>query len=192
MSEPVIQAIIGLGNPGPKYEATRHNVGFWFVDALAYKARATLREERKLQGLIAQAEWGGQRVHLFKPTTFMNHSGRAVQALAAYFKLPPEALLVVHDDLDLPPGTARLKYGGGHGGHNGLRDIIRHLGPDFARLRLGIGHPGHRDRVLGHVLSAFTPVEEESVLDAVDRALALVPLMLAEGWQKAVQALHTG
>lgn len=191
VNDPKIQAVIGLGNPGPEYQATRHNVGYWFVDAMAHDAHATLREERKLQGLIAQAECGGQRIHLFKPTTFMNHSGRAVRALAAYFKLPTEALLVVHDDLDLPPGTARLKCGGGHGGHNGLRDIICHLGPDFARLRLGIGHPGQRERVLKHVLNRFTASEEQAVLDAVDQARGLMPVMLEQGWQKAVQRLHT-
>jgi PTH1 family peptidyl-tRNA hydrolase len=191
MSDPDIRAIIGLGNPGAKYDNTRHNVGFWFVDALAHTAMASLHEERKLHGVTARIELAGKRVHLLKPATYMNESGRAVQALAAYFKLAPDALLVVHDDLDLPPGTARLKFGGGHGGHNGLRDITRHLGPDFARLRLGIGHPGHRDGVLGYVLSAFTPDQEDAVFDAFDRSREALDTFMRAGWQKGVQQLHT-
>lgn len=191
MADAAIQAIVGLGNPTTRYAATRHNVGFWFVEALADELHASFRSERKLQGHVASAELAGHSVKLLKPSTYMNNSGQSARALVSYFKWTPENLLVVHDDLDLPPGAARLKKGGGHGGHNGLRDITNHLGRDFCRLRLGIGHPGHSGRVLGHVLSQFNATDQRAVMEAMDRARAVMPTLFRGGWQRAVQELHT-
>jgi len=147
-----IRMIVGLGNPGPDYDETRHNAGFWLVDLLARQHGGTFRSERKFNAEAASSRIDGADVLLLKPQTFMNRSGQAVQAACAYLKIPVEEVLVAHDDLDLQPGDARLKLGGGHGGHNGLRDLIAHLGAGFWRLRLGIGHPGNRAEVIDYVL----------------------------------------
>jgi peptidyl-tRNA hydrolase (EC 3.1.1.29) len=186
-----LRAIIGLGNPGAQYAATRHNAGFWFVDALADFAGVSLRDQPKFHGALAKMPSADGEILLLEPMTFMNDSGRAVQALATFYKLPPESLLVVHDELDLPAGTARLKRGGGHGGHNGLRSIQQHIGPEFARLRIGIGHPGHRDRVLGYVLGRPGSEEHEAIGGAIRRAAEALDTLLAQGWDKAAQQLHT-
>lgn len=187
-----IQAIAGLGNPGAKYAPHRHNAGFWLVDELAARAAApAFSGQRKLKGQVTQAQLGGQTLHLFKPSTYMNNSGEAVRPLLDFYKITPAELLVIHDDMDLPPGTARLKRGGGHGGHNGLRDINRVLGPDYARLRIGIGHPGHRDRVLGYVLSAPGAAEMAQISSALDRAGEALATLCEQGWDKAMQQLHT-
>lgn len=190
MSAP-IRALVGLGNPGPKYADQRHNVGFWLADGLARAAGEPFREQRRFKSELAQIEFGGEPLWLLKPGSFMNRSGDAVQPFAAFYKLAPSELLVVHDDLDLPPGTIRLKRGGGHGGHNGLRDITRAIGPDFARLRIGIGHPGDKSRVLGYVLAAPTREEAGELADGLARAVAGLELMMREGWDKATQYLHT-
>ena len=149
-----IRLIVGLGNPGREYETTRHNAGYWWLDELARLQNLSFKSESKFHGLAARGQLHGHEMLLLKPQTFMNVSGRAVGALAQFYKIAPAEMLVVHDELDLPPGVARLKMGGGHGGHNGLKDIIAHLGSkDFWRLRLGIGHPGERADVAGYVLN---------------------------------------
>ena len=186
-----IAAIIGLGNPGSEYHRTRHNAGWWMIDWLASHAGASLSMNKKMNAELAQANLGGQSVWLVKPQTFMNRSGQSMQALAQFYKLPTESLLVIHDELDLPCGTARLKRGGGHGGHNGLRSAIAHCGADFARLRLGIGHPGHRDQVLNYVLKPPTANEQIELDRCIDRAGGALLLMLQRGWDRATQQLHT-
>lgn len=182
----MIQAIIGLGNPGAQYAHTRHNVGFWLVDRLAQQQQLTFKTDSKLHGQLAKAHcW------LFKPTTYMNESGKAVQAFVHFYRLTPAQLLVVHDDLDLPVGTARLKIGGGHGGHNGLKDIFQQLGNDFNRLRLGIGHPGDKNHVSNYVLKNPSADDQLAILQAIDRALAVLPLLLNGDMAKAMHQLHT-
>lgn len=191
MSSPV-QLIVGLGNPGPKYEQTRHNVGFVFVDALARAKGATFRPESKFHGDVCKLSLGGNDVWLLKPGTFMNLSGKAVAALARFYKLAPEAVLVVHDELDIAPGQLRLKQGGGHGGHNGLRDIIAQLGSrDFYRLRVGIGHPGSSRDVTNYVLGKASGDDSQLIENAIDDALHELPLILDGEWQKAMNHLHS-
>ncbi len=190
MSE--IKLIIGLGNPGREYEATRHNAGFWWVDEFSRIYGASFREEGKFHGMVARIALRGHEIHLLKPQTFMNVSGRAVGALAQFYKILPRHILVVHDELDLPPGSAKLKLGGGHGGHNGLKDIIAHLGtPEFWRLRIGIGHPGERDAVTKYVLNA--PRHEERMLidEAMQRAQDVAPLFVEGKLEAAMLKLHS-
>jgi len=186
-----IRALIGLGNPGAEYARQRHNVGFWLADALAAAAGESFREQPKFKGWAAQINFSGQPLWLLKPATFMNRSGESVLALLSFYKLPIEQTLVVHDELDLPTGTVRFKQGGGHGGHNGLRDITRVLGPDFARLRIGIGHPGDKSRVTGYVLSAPTVEQELEINASLDRGVSALELLMKSGWDKATQLLHT-
>ncbi|ROR34808.1 aminoacyl-tRNA hydrolase [Inmirania thermothiophila] len=190
MSQP-LALVVGLGNPGPRYEDTRHNAGAWFVEALARAHGVALREEARFRARVGRGVIAGADLRLAVPTTYMNHSGEAVAALARFFRIPPEAILVAHDDLDLPPGTARLKQGGGHGGHNGLRDIIARLGsPAFRRLRLGIGHPGHRDEVVAYVLRRPPPEERRAIEEAVARALEVFPLVAEGALGRAMSRLH--
>ncbi|MGA9851415.1 MAG: aminoacyl-tRNA hydrolase [Gammaproteobacteria bacterium] len=192
MAESVqIQLVVGLGNPGADYVLTRHNAGFWFVDALARAHGGGFSHERKFSGDVCRVSISGHELRLLKPATFMNRSGQAVQALAAYLKLPPEAILVAHDDLDLPAGTVRLKQGGGHGGHNGLRDIIDHLGENFARLRFGIGRPLHGQEVIDYVLHRATDQDESKIMEAVTAAIAIMPRILAGEMEKAMHELHS-
>ncbi len=189
---PAIQLIVGLGNPGSEYEPTRHNAGFWFVDALASRCGGEFRGESRFQSEVARCRVDGVDCRLQKPGTFMNRSGQAVGALMRFFRIPAGEILVVHDELDLPPGTVRLKKGGGHGGHNGLRDLISHLGSkDFHRLRIGIGHPGHRDQVVDYVLKKPTGAERQLIDDAIHDALAVMPDVVAGHIDKAMNALHT-
>ncbi|BCK88275.1 peptidyl-tRNA hydrolase [Sideroxyarcus emersonii] len=191
MSEP-IKLIVGLGNPGREYEATRHNAGFWWVDELARQHNANFKADNKFHGLVARATLHGHEVHLIKPQTFMNVSGRAVAALALFYKILPDQILVVHDELDLPPGSAKLKLGGGHGGHNGLKDIIAQLGTrDFWRLRVGIGHPGDRAEVVNFVLNA--PRKEEQVLidAALQRAQDVAASIIEGKMEAAMLKLHS-
>ena len=192
-SENAIELIVGLGNPGTQYDETRHNAGFWFVEELARAYGATLQPEKKFFGHAARISINGQDVRLLNPTTFMNRSGQAVGALATFYKIPPQSILVAHDELDLPPGVGRLKQGGGHGGHNGLRDIIASLGnnKDFLRLRLGIGHPGNSKEVVNYVLNK-PPVADRQRIDAVvDEAVRVTAEAVNGARQKAVQELHT-
>ena len=179
--------IVGLGNPGNEYEDNRHNLGFWFVDRLASDLKVSLTAQGKFFGRVAR---DGDR-WLLQPTTFMNHSGQAVAALARFYKIEAQEILVVHDELDLPPGTIRLKQGGGNGGHNGLKDIQAHLAtPDFWRLRLGIGHPGERTEVINYVLKAPRREEQELIDRAIDRCLLAWPKLAAGDYEAAQRLLH--
>lgn len=191
-----IALIVGLGNPGSRYAATRHNLGFWLVDQIAASTSSipeSFRAEAKFHGEISRVEISsGSLCWLLKPNTFMNKSGQAVAALANYYKIPTEQILVIHDDLDFPPGTVRIKKGGSDCKHNGLKDIISHLGSNqFMRLRFGIGHPGHRDDVIGYVLNAPTRDEQIEIEVAMTTTLEVMPLIVAGEVNKAMQKLHT-
>lgn len=187
-----IGCVVGLGNPGEKYAQTRHNAGFWFVDRLASANNVVLRAEGKFFGEVGRISTAGGECWLLKPSTFMNHSGRSVAAFCKFYKIAPSSLLVAYDELDLPAGVVRLKSGGGHGGHNGLRDICAALGSrDFHRLRIGIGHPGHKDAVVGHVLSRPGKVEREAIEQAVDQAFDSWEQIAAGEIAKAMNQLHT-
>ncbi|MEE4638483.1 MAG: aminoacyl-tRNA hydrolase [Wenzhouxiangella sp.] len=183
--------IAGLGNPGSKYTRTRHNAGFWLVDALNDRVGLELKAERKFHGEAGKVRLGKTDVVCLKPDTFMNDSGRAVRAVTDYFGIPVDRVLVAYDDLDLPPGTVRLKRGGGHGGHNGLRSLFAHLGDrGFWRLRIGIGHPGVREAVTPWVLSRAGAEDETRILDAIDRAAVVIPTLIDGEPERAFQALH--
>lgn len=186
-----IRAIVALGNPGADHASDRHNVGFWLADRLAERWRITLSSERKFKGDLARYGMGADTVWLLKPATFMNRSGDAVQPLCAFHKLAPESLLVVHDDLDLPAGTARFKQSGGHGGHNGLRDITRVIGIQYKRLRIGIGHPGDRGQVLSYVLGTPAPDERIEIDAAIDAGIAALELALDKSWDHGAQQLNS-
>lgn len=187
-----IQLIVGLGNPGSQYEQTRHNAGFWFVDALARQHGANFRSENKFHGEACKIAIDGNEVWLLKPMTFMNRSGQGIAALARFYKIDTTNILVAHDELDLPPGDIRLKQGGGHGGHNGLRDTIEQLGNDrdFQRLRIGIGHPGHSSQVTGYVLGKAQADEQRLMEDAIDTAIKVMPQAIGGEMQKAMNQLH--
>jgi PTH1 family peptidyl-tRNA hydrolase len=187
-----LRLIVGLGNPGPEHARTRHNAGFWFVDALAERDRVRFGLESKLFGETAKVDVAGQSVWLLKPATFMNLSGKSIAAALRYWKIEPEEMLVAHDELDLPTGVARLKFDGGHGGQNGLRDTMRLLGHGkFHRLRVGIGHPGHKDKVTPWVLGRPGKDDEASILRAIDDALDALPLAVAGNFMDAMTRLHT-
>ena len=187
-----IVMVVGLGNPGADYENTRHNAGALFVEALARAAGQTLRPEKKYHGLYARIQWQGLDLHLLNPTTFMNRSGLAIKALADFFKIQPQQILIAHDELDLPPGTAKLKKGGGHGGHNGLRDTIAHLGTnDFQRLRIGIGHPGDSRRVTGYVLGRLGKQETEELNAVIDEIMRVLPDAASGKLPGAMNRLHS-
>lgn len=186
-----LRAVVGLGNPGSEYTQTRHNAGFWFVEHLAAAAGGSFRLESRFHGELAKVRFANQDLLLLKPMTYMNRSGQAAQALAAYFKLAPDEILVAHDELDLPAGTMRLKRGGGHGGHNGLRSLHEHLGESYLRLRIGIGHPGHKDRVHGYVLSRPTAEDDKAIRAGIEAAAEALKLALTDSWDKATQKLHT-
>lgn len=188
----MIKLFVGLGNPGPEYAATRHNAGFWWIEQIARRLNATLAHERAYKGLVARASVAGQSVWLLQPQTFMNLSGQSVSALARFFKIASEEILVAHDELDLPAGEAKLKFGGGHAGHNGLRDIHAQLGTaDYWRLRLGIGHPGARHEVVGWVLKKPPLDEQIAIEQAIDRAAAAFELLAAGDINAATQRIHT-
>jgi len=186
------ELVVGLGNVGARYAATRHNAGFWYVDALAERLGEPFRPDRKAHGEIAKARAGARDLRLLKPGTLMNHSGRSVASVAKFLKIVPAAILVAHDDLDLPPGSVRLKFGGGHGGHNGLRDIDAHLGSrDYWRLRIGIGHPRERGEVIDYVLNRPSPEERQAIEDAIERVLAESDRLLLDGDAEGVMnTLH--
>jgi len=187
-----IKLIVGLGNPGREYEGTRHNAGFWWVDEFAHAHQMTFKSENKFHGLSARSVLQGREIFLLKPQTFMNVSGRAVGALVQFYKIEAAQILVVHDELDLPPGSAKLKLGGGHGGHNGLKDIIAHLGTrDFWRLRIGIGHPGDRAEVANFVLNAPRREEEEQIRQAMQRAQDVAHLITEGKLEAAMLKLHS-
>ncbi|HCI12758.1 MAG: aminoacyl-tRNA hydrolase [Gallionellales bacterium GWA2_60_142] len=187
-----IRLIVGLGNPGREYENTRHNAGFWWLDEFARMHNLSFRSEAKFHGLAARGQLHGREIFLLKPQTFMNVSGRAVGALAQFYKIAPAEILVVHDELDLPPGSAKLKLGGGHGGHNGLKDIIAHLGTkDFWRLRLGIGHPGERSEVSNFVLNDPRREERALIDEAMQRAQDVAHLVVEGKSEAAMLKLHS-
>ena len=191
MSE--IKLIVGLGNPGDKYEDTRHNAGEWLIDRLARRFNVTLNAENKFFGNVGKTLMNGKEIRFLVPTTFMNLSGKAVGALANFYRIKPEEILVLHDELDLLPGSVKLKLGGGHGGHNGLKDLVAALGNNnnFYRLRIGIGHPGHRDLVAGYVLNKPSPSEREALEKALDEATSCVELLFKDGIVKATNRLNS-
>lgn len=188
----MIKLFVGLGNPGPDYEATRHNAGFWWIDALARELKVSLVPERSYYGLAGRTSVNGQSVWLLQPQTFMNLSGKSVASLARFFKIQPEEILVVHDELDLPPGQVKLKRGGSHAGHNGLRDIHAQLGsPDYWRLRIGIGHPGEKSEVANWVLKKPAPDQRTLIEDSIAHSLKAHTAMLAGDMDKATLLVHT-
>lgn len=188
----MIKLFVGLGNPGTEYEGTRHNAGFWWVDALARELKLHLSMDKGYHGLVARGNVHGQTVWLLEPQTYMNVSGKSVAALARFFKIAPEEILVVHDELDVVPGQAKLKQGGSHAGHNGLRDIHAQLGTgDYWRLRLGIGHPGVKSEVVDWVLRKPAPDQREAIEGCIARTLKAVPALLAGEMDKATLIVHT-
>lgn len=192
-----IDLIVGLGNPGPEYAATRHNAGFWFVDLLAREHGGSFSRERKLQGETAEIAVAGTRIRLLKPSTYMNLSGQSVGATVNYYKIPTERVLVAYDELDLPPGRAQLKFDGGSAGHNGIGSVIEHIGTKFWRLRFGVGHPrdqertGGRKDVIDHVLKRAGGDEETTLRAKLTEAAALLPMLLEQGAERVKNRLHT-
>ncbi|MED5525146.1 aminoacyl-tRNA hydrolase [Gallaecimonas pentaromativorans] len=187
-----IQLLVGLGNPGPEYAQTRHNAGAWYIEELARLHRQSLSLESKFSALTARVSIKGKEVRLLIPTTYMNLSGKAVGALANFYRIPVESILVAHDELDLPPGVARFKQGGGHGGHNGLKDIMAKMGnnPNFHRLRIGIGHPGDRNKVTGFVLGKAPANEQDQINAAIDEAIRATDILFESGITAAQNRLH--
>ena len=185
------QLLVGLGNPGARYEATRHNAGAWLLEQVARRHATGFRSLPRCFGSMADADIEGIRVRLFRPDTFMNHSGRAVAAVAGFYKVPVERILIAHDEIDLPPGTVRLKRGGGHGGHNGLRDVVPQLaGSGFSRIRIGVGHPGNKDRVTGHVLDRPSAAERSAIDDSIDRVVGDIARIAGGDLEGAMNILH--
>ncbi len=186
-----IKLVVGLGNPGSKYDETRHNAGFWFLDQLVSRYNGTFRSEKRFSGEFCKVQVSGRDVLLLRPSTFMNLSGQSIQAAASYYRVAPEEILVIHDELDLPPGTVRIKQGGGHGGHNGLRDTIAHIGKEFWRVRLGIGHPGHKDAVVSYVLKRASKDEQNLIDDTICACVCESENLFGNDLNKAIQNLHT-
>lgn len=187
-----IQLIVGLGNPGAEHEPTRHNAGFWFVDALARHCGATFKNEKRFFGEITRCHEQGADCRLLKPMTYMNRSGQSASAMSRFYNIPVEKILVVHDELDLPAGTVKLKKGGGHGGHNGLRDLISHFSSkDFYRLRLGIAHPGHKSQVVDYVLKKPSKQDKLLIGGAIDDTLRVMPEIITGEFEKAMHQLHS-
>jgi len=183
--------IAGLGNPEERYERTLHNAGFWFVDELARRAGVSFRYEKRFDADICKVDIAGRDVWLVKPQSYMNLSGGPVRSMLDYYRLRASQLLVAHDEIDLPPGTVKLKDGGGHGGHNGMRDVIQHCGRDFLRLRLGVGHPGQKDKVTSYVLKKASSDDESAILRNVDDAADVMSLLVEDGLSAAMKKLHT-
>ncbi|HUE09360.1 MAG TPA: aminoacyl-tRNA hydrolase [Steroidobacteraceae bacterium] len=186
-----LRIIVGLGNPGPEHLVTRHNAGFWFVDLLARRYGGEFRDYRKYSGETARISIDGQEISLLKPTTYMNRSGLSIRQLSDFYKIAADDILVAYDELDLAVGTVRLKHGGGHGGHNGVRDTIAHIGDGFWRLRLGVGHPGNKADVIDYVLTRAPRSEEDLILEAVSTAADCIPLLLEQGAERAMTTLHS-
>ena len=188
----MIKLIVGLGNPGAEYEATRHNAGFWWLDAVARELKVNLVPDKSYWGLVARTQVQGQTVWLLAPQTFMNLSGKSVGALAKFFKIQPDEILVAHDELDIEPGQAKLKKGGGHAGHNGLRDIHAQLGSaDYWRLRIGIGHPGEKSEVVHWVLKKPSPEQRRGIEDSITRSVKALAQLLSGDMEKAMLQIHT-
>ena len=186
-----LSIIAGLGNPDERYERTLHNAGFWFADAVAASGRGQFRYEKRFQSELCKIDLAGAEVWIVKPQSYMNLSGAPIRSVLDYYRLDPHKLLVAHDEIDLPPGVVRLKKGGGHGGHNGVRDTIRHCGNDFMRLRLGVGHPGTKGQVSGYVLKQGPAEVEEFVRKTIARSVDILPLLAESGLDKAMNRLHT-
>lgn len=186
-----VRIIAGLGNPGEKYQRTLHNAGFWFVDAVADKFGGSFRYEKKFDADYCKIDLHGEDIWLVKPQCFMNLSGGPIRGVIDYYRLEVGNLLVAHDEIDLPPGTTRLKMGGGHGGHNGLRDIIQHCGAEFVRLRLGVGHPGDKSQVTDYVLKRGSADVEHAIEENISAAVKIMPLLIEDGLNAATKALHT-
>lgn len=186
-----LSIIVGLGNPEDRYERTLHNAGFWFVDAVARKYGGIFRYEKKFDAECAKVSISGSDVWLVKPQSYMNLSGGPVRSALDYYRLKAKHMLVAHDEIDLPPDTIRFKMGGGHGGHNGIRDVMQHCGPDFMRLRIGVGHPGDKSGVTGYVLKRGSAEVEEAVEKNIEEALSLLPMLVEDGLGAATKALHT-
>ncbi len=188
-----LDLIVGLGNPGAEHQRTRHNAGFWFADILAQAHGGTFRPENRFHGDVAEVSIDSHRIRLLKPQTYMNDSGRSIVALASYYKIPIENVLIAYDELDLEPGRAQLKFDGGHGGHNGMRDIVQCIGKAFWRLRLGIGHPGkgRRDEVVNYVLRPASSDDENDIIDAINASIDALPTFLEQGPEKAKTQLHS-
>lgn len=183
--------IAGLGNPEERYERTLHNAGFWFVDELARRAGVAFKYEKRFDAEVCKISLVGNDIWLMKPQSYMNLSGGPIRGVLDYYRLRAEKLLVAHDEIDLPTGTVKLKTGGGHGGHNGIRDVIQHCGRDFARLRLGVGHPGQKDKVTGYVLKKASSDVEAAILKNVDEAADVMDLLVESGLSAAMKKLHT-
>ena len=183
--------IAGLGNPEERYAQTPHNAGFWFLDALARDAGTQFRYEKRFDADVCKITIAGEEVWLMKPQSYMNLSGGPIRSMLDYYRLKTDELLVAHDEIDLPPGTVRLKKNGGHGGHNGLRDVIQHCGQDFMRLRLGVGHPGQKDEVTGYVLKRASGDVESAIFKNVDEAASVMSLLVDDGLDAAMKKLHT-
>uniref|UniRef100_UPI0036DF018E aminoacyl-tRNA hydrolase n=1 Tax=Photorhabdus sp. RM322S TaxID=3342825 RepID=UPI0036DF018E len=188
-----IKLIVGLANPGAEYAQTRHNAGAWYVDLLARSHNQSLKEESKFFGYTARINMCGHDIRLLVPTTFMNLSGKSVAAITSFYRIQPDEILVAHDELDLPPGVAKMKLGGSHGGHNGLKDIQNKFGnnPNFYRLRIGIGHPGDKNKVIGFVLGKPPASEQKLIDDAIDEALRCTDILMKQDMDKAINRLHS-
>jgi len=185
-----ISLLVGLGNPGKEYAQTRHNAGFWFIEQLASQYNIQLKADPKFHAYSGRGNIEGHDVRLLLPTTFMNRSGQSVVPFAKFYQISPESILIAHDELDMNPGVIRLKTGGGHGGHNGLKDIVPHIGPNFHRLRIGIGHPGHKDQVSGHVLGKAPSSEQNLMDDAIHHSLSRIKLLLDGEVQQAMNQIN--
>ncbi len=186
-----IRLIVGLGNPGDKHEQTRHNAGFWFVDALAQRENAIFKHELKFKGEVAHFSCQGQKTWLLKPQTYMNDSGESLRPFCDFYKIPTEQILVAHDEIDLPNGEVKIKWSGGHGGHNGLRSIFAHLNKDFWRLRIGVGHPGHKDQVVNYVLKRVNQQDRADIDDAIIDAMNCIEECVEGNFDSAMKKLHT-
>ena len=186
-----IQIIAGLGNPGEKYEKTLHNAGFWFLEDIALKYGGIFRYEKKFDIDSCKVDINGCSIWLIKPQSFMNLSGKPIKSFLDYYQFKVNNLLVVQDEIDLPSGTIRLKEGGGHGGHNGIRDVIQHCGPQFIRLRLGVGHPGEKSKVINYVLNPGSKKVESAIKNNINDALSVIPILMENGFNEATKALHT-
>jgi PTH1 family peptidyl-tRNA hydrolase len=186
-----ITMIAGLGNPEERYERTLHNAGFWFVDELARRAGVAFKYEKRFDAEVCKVSLAGNDIWLVKPQSYMNLSGGPIRGVLDYYRMRADEILVAHDEIDLPTGTVKLKTGGGHGGHNGIRDVIQHCGRDFARLRLGVGHPGQKDKVTGYVLKKASSDVEAVILKNVDEAADVMDLLVESGLSAAMKKLHT-
>ena len=186
-----IQIIAGLGNPGEKYEKTLHNAGFWFLGDLALKYGGIFRYEKRFDIESCKVDISGHAVWLIKPQSYMNLSGRPIKSFLDYYQLKVNNLLVIQDEIDLPSGTTRLKTGGGHGGHNGIRDVIQHCGPEFFRLRLGVGHPGEKNKVINYVLNPGSKKIESAIKNNINDAISVMPILIEDGFDQATKVLHT-